>query len=375
MIDTKPSPTVVHFSTWVAGLTMELILFGASLAIYTSRHREPKAGDGKGLVRTGISSWEAFDILIMILRFFSLAALVTLYASFGLQQWSKTQAEHRAENGSSSETEGLLNGTVATNGSADGQGYGSTQGDRTKAAETKAADPGWARKDKIPTKGWWEYVRGYGLFLPYLWPSKSPNLQFAVCCCIALVAAQRVVNVLVPYQIGKIINILSHEDATFQKLPWGQICLFILYRFMQGNSGLLNAARASLWIPVGQYSFRELSTASFEHVHSLSLDFHLGKKTGEVISALSKGNSINNFLEQLTFSMAPMVVDLFVAFWYFLVFFDAYYALVVAIVTCTYMYVTVRLAQWRVNVRRNMTNADRQLDAVKYDSRKVPYET
>jgi ABC-type transport system involved in Fe-S cluster assembly fused permease/ATPase subunit len=117
-----------------------------------------------------------------------------------------------------------------------------------------------------------------------------------------------------------------------------------------------------------------LSTASFEHVHSLSLDFHLGKRTGEVLSALSKGNAINNFLEQVTFSMLPMIFDLGVAIVYFGVAFDAYYALVVAIITFSYLYLTIRMARWRSDQRRQMTNLSREEDAVKNDSL-TSYET
>jgi len=81
--------------------------------------------------------------------------------------------------------------------------------------------------------------------------------------------------------------------------------------------GVLGATRSMLWIPIGQYSYQALSTSAFEHVHSLSLDFHLGKKTGEVLSA------INTFLEQVTFQVVPMLYDLVVAIVYFPVFFDA----------------------------------------------------
>lgn len=345
---------------------MEIMLLGASLAIYTSKHREPKAGaHGDGQLRKGVTTWEALEIIFNILRILFLFALIFLYAMFALLQWSKAQTKHHWRNGTSAETARLLNGHGTENGITSGQGYGSIATNSVKPDKATAEDPGWARKDRIPTKSWWEYLRGYSLFLPYLWPAKSRRLQASVVVCILLVVAQRVVNVLVPYQAGKITNILSGENEADPGLPWGQICLFILFRFMQGSSGLLNAIRASLWIPIGQYSYRELSTASFEHVHGLSLDFHLGKKTGEVISALSKGNSINNFLEQLSFQLGPMLVDLVVAFGYFLVAFDAYYALVVAVVMCVYVYATIRLAQWRVNVRREMTNLDRQMDAVK----------
>ena len=175
----------------------------------------------------------------------------------------------------------------------------------------------------------------------------------------------RVVNVLVPCQVSAITNELSGENGHSVGVPWGSICLYIVYRLLQGSNGLLGAARAALWVPIGQYSYQELSTASFEHVHGLSLDFHLGKKTGEVLSALGKGSSINNFLEQVTFQVLPMLIDLAVAIGYFLVAFDAYYAMVVAIVTFVYLYITIRLAQWRAEIRREMVNFGRQEDAVK----------
>ena len=366
--DTKPSPTAVQFSTWNVALILELMLLSASLAIYTSEHREPKAdGRGDGQLRKGVTAWEGLEIVINILRILFLFALVFLYTLFALLRWSKKPTKPWAGKGTSAETTSLLNGRVTENGNPNRQSYGGVPQSQTKADQSKDEDPGWVRKDKIPTKSWWEYLHGYTLFFPYLWPAKSLRLKISFFICVLLIVAQRGVNALVPLQAGKITDILAGEKGPNRGLPWGQICLFILYRFMQGSSGLLGAARATLWIPISQYSFRELSTASFEHVHGLSLDFHLGKKTGEVISALSKGNSINTFLEQITFQLGPMLIDLVVAFILFLFKFDAYYALVIAIVTCVYIYATIRLAQWRVNVRREMTNFDRQQEAVKYD--------
>ena len=171
--------------------------------------------------------------------------------------------------------------------------------------------------------------------------------------------------VLVPVQVGRITDILAGGTGDGHTIPWGGICLYIFYRLLQGNNGLLGAVRGTLWVPISQYSYQELSTAAFEHVHGLSLDFHLGKKTGEVLSALSKGSSINTFLEQVTFQVIPMLIDLGVAIGYFLIWFDAYYALVVAIVTFAYLYLTIRLAQWRADIRREMVNFSRQEDAVK----------
>jgi ABC-type transport system involved in Fe-S cluster assembly fused permease/ATPase subunit len=269
-----------------------------------------------------------------------------------------------SETSSPTESTSLLNGG-APNGNANGNPF-------SEAVE--AQKDAWSRPDKMPTKSWWEYIRGYSLFFPYLWPAKSVRLQVTVVICFVIVMLLRLLNVLVPIQVGVITNELSGADGQEPRIPWLAISLYILYRTLQGSNGVLGALRSYLWIPISQYSYQELSTASFEHVHGLSLDFHLGKKTGEVLSALGKGQSINTFLEQVTFQMLPMLIDLAVAIGYFFIIFDEYYAMVIAIVSVTYLYVTIRLAAWRVQVRRDMVNADRQEDAVKNDSM-VSYET
>src|SRR5216117_529985 len=97
----------------------------------------------------------------------------------------------------------------------------------------------------------------------------------------------RVVNVLIPAQLGLVTDKLAGENGQprnsptrdwcliVAKMPWVSLLLYVFLRFMQGNMGLVGALRSYAWIPVGQYSYRELSTRAFEHVHSLSLDFHI----------------------------------------------------------------------------------------------------
>ncbi len=371
LIDTSPSPTIAHLTTWIVGLVLEIVLLGASLAIYTSKHQEPRVGPLKyGRLRENITTWEIVEIVIDFIRILLLLSLICFYLLFAYLKHSKESQAAREATQGPAETTALLNGHHPENGhpsggpAADGT-YGSTQG---PGKPDKTAQPvaGWSRPTSTPSKSWWEYIKGYSLFFPYLWPAKSRQLQLVVVLCFLLVVLQRGVNILVPYQVGHITDILAGETKGPSDTPWGQICLYIFYRVLQGGSGILGATRSWLWIPISQYSYQALSTAAFEHVHGLSLDFHLGKKTGEVLSALSKGNSINTFLEQVTFQVLPMLFDLIAAICYFLIFFDAYYALVVAIITFCYLYLTIRMAQWRAEIRRQMVNADREQDAVKY---------
>ncbi|EFX00542.1 vacuolar ABC heavy metal transporter [Grosmannia clavigera kw1407] len=180
----------------------------------------------------------------------------------------------------------------------------------------------------------------------------------------------RVVNFLVPNQIGNITDAFESKNG----LPWLEILTLIFYKVLQGQGGLLGSVRSLIWIPVSQYSYRALTTAAFEHVHSLSLDFHLGKRTGEVLSALNKGAAINSFLEQVTFQVFPMLVDLLVAIVYFLFRFGAIYATIAAVITVYYLHMTVKMASTRADLRRDMVNADREEEAVKNDSI-TSYET
>ena len=350
---------------------MEVLLLGASFAVYTEEHREPVVGDPcGGELEREMTEWEITEVTVNMIRIFLLFALVSFYTLFVFLRGRK---RHQDIDHDEDEHTGLLaESHPAENGTATGpsQGYG-TNG---KPKGPPEAPAGWEKPKDVPQRSWWEYIRAYTVFLPYIWPYKDRLLQVNFVICFGIVFLQRGIQVLVPYQSGVIVDVLAGDKGEAPRMPWMEISLYIVFRIFQGSNGLLGAARQVLWIPIEQYSYRELSVAAFEHVHMLSLEFHLGKKTGEVLSALGKGASLNTFLESITFNVLPMLVDLVVAVVYFLIYFDAYYALVIAVVTFWYIYITIRMAAWRADIRRQATNASREEDAVKNDSM-VSYET
>lgn len=338
---------------WLSAIPFEVAILSISASIYTHNHREPTTEDPfGGRLRTKITFWEALEVSAGSVRVLILTLLV---ASYIFKFWRRLRVCKEIEHASAGETTSLLDSRGNAN-SDDSDAL--TDGQQTPAVEA------WVRPLTTPSTNWMEYLSGYSLFFPYLWPYKSFRLQIVVVVCFGILILQRAVNILVPYQVGVIADSLSSSDGTL-KVPWMPICLYILYRWLQGSQGFLESVRSNLWISVSQYAYMELSTAAFEHVHNLGLDFHLGKKMGEVLSALTKGSSINTFLEQVTFQVLPMFIDLAIAIGYFLIVFDVYYALVVAIMTFFYLYSTVKIASWRANMRRQMVNASRQEDAVK----------
>ncbi|CAK7271417.1 ATP-binding cassette-type vacuolar membrane transporter Hmt1 [Sporothrix epigloea] len=260
---------------------------------------------------------------------------------------------------------------VSTNGSLKAQSNGvalntssAAHGPTPPTGVNEDEEAAFYRPSKLPRKTWWDYISSYSLFLPYLWPRDSKKLKQTIGLCFMILIGQRIVNFLVPNQIGYITDAFEAGSG----LPWKQIVVFVFYKALQGSTGVLGSTRSLLWIPVSQYSYLALTTAAFEHVHTLSFDFHVGKRGGEVTSALNKGASINNFLEQVTFQVFPMLIDLLVAVIYFLIRFGAVHATIAAIVSVFYIHMTVKMASSRADLRRDMTNADREETSIKDES-------
>lgn len=365
IIDSRPSPTWVHLVTWSVALPLELVIVGSLLNIYTQPHHEPIIGNIRGgALRRNITEWETCDIAVFMVRICILLGLILTYIVMKLEirrESARDAADAEARQPLISEA----NGNSLQNHHANGHAYG---GVHASVPHSKEQPDAWAKPTETPIVGWYAYIRGFAVLLPYLWPRKSIRLQALALTCFVLMTAQRVINVFVPILSGKITDALSQTEGSHRFTPWVLIAFYIASRWLQGNQGVLGAARSVLWVPVEQYSYRAISTAAFEHVHGLSAEFHTGKRTGELISALNKGSSINSFLEMVTFNVGPMIFDLGVAIVYLTAKFDIYLGLVVAITTFLYIYVTIRLAAWRVALRRSYTNADREMEAVKNDS-------
>lgn len=157
-------------------------------------------------------------------------------------------------------------------------------------------------------------------------------------------------------------------------MPWKQIALYCLYRGLQGQQGVIGSIRAILWIPISQSLYRRLTSAAYEHILALSLDFHLSKRIGEVLSALNKGGALSTFLDGFAFQLFPMVFDLGIAAVYFFISFDAFYSIIIIGVMWSYVFATIYMAKYRGRARREMTNRNRDMEAAKFVSCfKVPF--
>ena len=228
------------------------------------------------------------------------------------------------------------------------------------------------------------------ILFPYVWPKGHPILQLRVVFCFLILVSGRVINVYVPIYYKSIINALtpsagggnstsgldlelSITSTTTITLPMTSIGIYVLLRFLQGGSigslGFTSNLRSFLWIQVQQYTSRALQVDLFTHLHSLSLRWHLGRKTGEVLRVMDRATlSINNLLNYVLFNVVPTLVDIGIAVVYFVIAFDGWFGLIVFTTMISYILFTIYITEWRTKYRRVMNERDNATKAKAVDS-------
>lgn len=201
---------------------------------------------------------------------------------------------------------------------------------------------------------------------PFLWPSRNIWLQMRVILAIGLLIGGRVLNVYVPIYQKKIVDSLTGTE-----FRWDWIVMFVLFKFLQGGGvgsmGLLNNARSYLWIPVQQFTTREIEVELFRHLHSLSLRWHLSRKTGEVLRVMDRGtDSINNLLNFILFSIVPTIVDILVAVVFFIAAFNWWYGLIVFVTMFLYIGELIILSYVLFNIPFLFSSCHHCCDRVAY---------
>ncbi|KAI2670180.1 hypothetical protein LCP963914a_9871 [Penicillium roqueforti] len=214
---------------------------------------------------------------------------------------------------------------------------------------------------------WQKCFRSYRALLPYIWPSKSRYLQLVAYVCFALLGLQRIVNILIPCQtetmFAKLLDVSNNSSQ--------DILRYIIYIWLQDEKGLLKSLHSILWDRVRRHCSRQISIATFEHVHNLSLDFHLGKQNEDLLSAMRDGEAITAFLELVTFRIIPTLVDFGIAMGCFWILFDGFTSLMLGTLILGYVSLTAPLTKGERKVQRQIMVAYREESSIKNASLKL----
>uniref|UniRef100_A0AAR2JIH2 ATP-binding cassette, sub-family B (MDR/TAP), member 6b n=1 Tax=Pygocentrus nattereri TaxID=42514 RepID=A0AAR2JIH2_PYGNA len=223
----------------------------------------------------------------------------------------------------------------------------------------------------VPSSTWKDLGRKVALLIPYMWPRGSAPLQILVLLCITLLGLERVINVFVPIYSKDIVNELSEKENW--KVLAKTVCIYVLLKFLQGGgagtSGFVSNMRSFLWTRVQQHTSRTVQLQLFAHLHALSLRWHLGRKTGDVLRSVDRGtSSVSNLLNYIVFTILPTIADIVIAIVYFVSYFNAWFGLIVFICMFLYLILTIIITEWRTKYRRNMNQQDNNAKSKAVDS-------
>ncbi|EPQ57486.1 hypothetical protein GLOTRDRAFT_120643 [Gloeophyllum trabeum ATCC 11539] len=347
----------------------QVVLFGLSVRLYKDVPKIPELPLKINLPALLHLVFPALRVLFLVPLLFALVYPRVVYTPVSFGETVHTAAPDSSSLLLSAE-EGATTSTGLSPVTAKTSQYGTFRSGRSITASsgptTRTNTP--ARSDvQLPTvksdagekqdvnldPSWREIWKRLGRITPYLWPTKSFALQLLATLCLLLIIVGRFVNAALPLILGSLLHVFESGKGS----PWPYLFAYVGLRFLQGSGGLA-ALRDVLWAPVMQYSDREMSQLSFDHLLNLSLAFHTRRKTGEVLRILDRGSAINRTFELLLFNIFPTFFDLIIALGIFIWKFEWSLAVVIFIVMFLYVVASVVLTRWRTKLRRQMNERD-----------------
>jgi ABC-type transport system involved in Fe-S cluster assembly fused permease/ATPase subunit len=217
---------------------------------------------------------------------------------------------------------------------------------------------------------------------PYIWPSDRRDLRLRIWVTMALLLLAKIATMAVPFTFKWATDALTgHGSAPVEPSSWltwaiaAPVLMTIAYGVTRVLMAVLTQARDGLFAQVAMNAVRRLAYMVFEHMHRLSLRFHLERKTGGLTRVLERGrNAIETIVRMVIMQLVPTVIELSFIIVVLLYQFDwRYVVLIVATVAC-YMVYTYFATEWRIGIRRRMNDSDSDANVKAIDSL-LNYET
>jgi ABC-type transport system involved in Fe-S cluster assembly fused permease/ATPase subunit len=217
---------------------------------------------------------------------------------------------------------------------------------------------------------------------PYVWPADRVDLKARVVAATVLVFAAKLTTVAVPFTFKWATDALAGRGTApvwaNHWIAWAlatPVMMTLAYGGMRILMGVLTQWRDGIFAKVAMNAVRRLARLTFEHMHFLSLRFHLERKTGGLTRVLERGrNAIETIVRMLLLQLLPTIVELALIVWVLLFHFDWRYVIVIMATVALYVGFTFYATEWRIGIRRKMNESDTDANAKAIDSL-LNYET
>ena len=212
----------------------------------------------------------------------------------------------------------------------------------------------------------WETLKS---LLPYLWPEGRMDLKVRVVVAMLALFAAKIITVLTPYSFKYATDSLTATGNAAAIAFSVTFFLVLAYGVGRIMMVVLAQIRDAIFAKVGQRAVRELSIRTFRHLHALSLKFHLERRTGGLARVISRGTAgIDTVLRFSLFNTFPTGLEIALVAGVLAWSFGWLYAAVILATVVLYIWFTYAATEWRINLRRNMNEADTDANTKAIDS-------
>ena len=205
--------------------------------------------------------------------------------------------------------------------------------------------------------------------VPYLWPAGQTWVKWRVVIAVASLILAKLVAVATPMILGAAVDSLSGKDAGYSVFVLGAGGLTIAYGVSRVLDSGFQQLRDVVFAKVGQRALRRVGLETFQHIHNMSLRYHLSRKTGGLSRVMERGvKGVAFLLRFLLFSIGPLLLQLVLISGALAAFFDLRYLLVIVVAIVAYVWFTAVVTEWRVKIRKEMNDQDNDANQKAIDS-------
>ena len=213
---------------------------------------------------------------------------------------------------------------------------------------------------------------------PYIWPKGRNDIKSRIIIALIILILAKILTVLVPYTYKWATDAIVGDNTAPNIIPivlLTPVMLIIAFGVGRILMVAFNQLRDALFVKVGQTAVRSLGKKSFHHLHSLSLSFHLNRRTGALNRITDRGvKGIESIIRLLILNTFPTVIEFVFVGFILLYEFDWRFLIVVFLTVISYTFFTVYYSSLRKIYRTQMNSSDEDANTKSLDAL-INYET
>ncbi|MEG1735730.1 MAG: ABC transporter transmembrane domain-containing protein, partial [Comamonas sp.] len=187
-----------------------------------------------------------------------------------------------------------------------------------------------------------------GRLLPYLWQYK-----WRVIAALLFMIGAKLANVGVPVLLKHLVDALDIKPGQAQALLVVPVGLLVGYGLLRFSSTMFTELRDLVFAKATQGASRAIALSTFEHLHALSLRFHLERQTGGMTRDIERGvRSTESLISYSLFSILPTLIEMGLVLGILALRFDVWFAVITLSALVFYIFFTVTVTEWRTRFRK-----------------------